>query len=188
MKRYILIVLLLVAGSSSTQLWAQRMAPGTIGVEVVVAAYSDQQPADNYAVNASLTISRRNGSYQLWGAGYSHRVTHYKENTVPFETYTLEGGYSFRLLSNAPKAISLNAALSGVGGYETVNRGTALFADGTKILNSEGLIYGLSGRVSLEAFLSDRFVLVLQGRAGYFWQTSGEALRPSAGAGLRYNF
>ena len=107
---------------------------------------------------------------------------------VPFEAYTFEGGYSFRLLSDASKSLSLNAALSGVAGYQTVNRGNTLFADGTKLLNDEGFIYGLGGRLSVEAFLSDHLVLVLQGRTGYFWQTSGEALRSSAGAGLRYNF
>jgi hypothetical protein len=188
MKRYLILVLLLIAGGISTPLWAQRMAPGRIGLEAVVSTYSAAQPTDNYGLNVALTVNGRNGSYQIWGLGYSYRQAQYNGRAVPFEAYTFEGGYSFRLLSNASKALSFNAALSGVAGYETVNRGDTLFADGTKLLNEEGFTYGLGGRLSVEAFLCDHLVLVLQGRAGYFWLTSGGALRPSAGAGLRYNF
>jgi hypothetical protein len=188
MKRYLILLLLLIAAGNTTQLWAQRMAPGRIGLEAVVSTYSAAQPTDNYGLNVALIVNGRNGSYQIWGLGYSYRQAHYSGRAVPFEAYTFEGGYSFRLLSNASKALSFNAALSGVAGYETVNRGDTLFADGTKLLNEEGFIYGLGGRLSVEAFLCDNIVLVFQGRAGYFWQTSGEALRPSAGAGLRYNF
>jgi hypothetical protein len=188
MKRYLILVLLLIAGGSTTQLWAQRMAPGRIGLEAVVSTYSAAQPTDKYGLNVALTVNGRNGSYQIWGLGYSYRQAQYNGRAVPFEAYTFEGGYSFRLLSNASKSLSFNAALSGVAGYETVNRGDMLFADGTKLLNEEGFIYGLGGRLSVEAFLSDHLVLLLLGRAGYFWQTSGEALRPAAGAGLRYNF
>ena len=188
MKGYLILLLLLIAGGSTTQLWAQRMAPGRIGLEAVVSTYSATQPSDNYGVNLALTVNGRNGSYQIWGLGYSYRQAQYNGRAVPFEAYTFEGGYSFRLLSNASKALSFNAALSGVAGYETVNRGGKLFPDGTKLLNKEGFIYGLGGRLSLEAFLCDHLVLLLQGRAGYFWQTSAASLRTSFGAGLRYNF
>lgn len=186
MKTGIIASLLLFIGS--LQLYAQRMAPGGIGVEAIVGSYSAEQPAGNFSVSLALTVNGPKGSYQLWGMEYSHRQAYYRSRAIPLEAYTFEGGYSLCLLSAGSKSIALNAALSGVVGYETFNRGTLQLPDGTGIRNEDGFIYGLGGRLSLEAFVSDHIVLVFQGRAKYFWATSGQALRPLVGAGLRYNF
>jgi hypothetical protein len=180
--------MLLLIAACSMQVYAQRMAPGKVGLEAIAASYSHSQPAWNYSLSLALTINGRNGGYQLWGFEYSHRQGQYKGQAIPLEAYTLEGGYSLPLLSVAAKSISLNAALSGVVGYESYNGGVMQFSDGTQILNEQGFMYGFGGRLSLEVFLSDHIVLLVQGRAKYFWASSGEALRPSVGAGLRYNF
>ncbi len=49
--------------------------------------------------------------------------------------------------------------------------------DGAKILSEDNFIYGAGGRLTFETYLSDRFVLVLQGRTkvlmGYrIWDSS----------------
>ena len=73
-------------------------------------------------------------------------------------------------------------------GYETINRGETVLFDGAKILTEDNFIYGAGGRLSFETYLSDRFVLVLQGRTKVLWGTDMEKFRPSAGFGLRFNF
>ncbi|MNY73621.1 Conjugative transposon protein TraO [compost metagenome] len=82
----------------------------------------------------------------------------------------------------------MNAAIIGVIGYESINRGEVLLFDGAKILSQDNFIYGAGGRLSIETYLSDRFVLLLQVRTKVLWGTDQEQFRPSAGAGLRFNF
>lgn len=97
-------------------------------------------------------------------------------------------GYSLQLLGDVRKTITLNAGLTAVAGYETINHNKVTLYDGATILNKENFIYGAGGRLSLETYLSDRFVLLLQGRTKLMWGTDLKQFRPSAGAGLRFNF
>lgn len=91
-------------------------------------------------------------------------------------------------MGDALKNITLNAGVTGVVGCESINRGEELLFDGAKIVSEDNFIYGAGGRLSLETYLSDRFVLVLQGRTKVFWGTDLKQFRPSAGVGLRFNF
>lgn len=186
MKKYLLAVLFVV--TSSTMVQAQRMLPKQKGLEVSTGVLSDNQIGNDYYINVAMTVNGRNGNYQLWAAEYTHQYSSYNELRIPLETYSIEGGYSFYLFGDIRKNIYLNAALTGIIGYETINRGTDILYDGAKILNEENFIYGVGGKLSLETYLSDHFILLLQARAKVFWETSLEQLRPSAGLGLRYNF
>ena len=96
-------------------------------------------------------------------------VLHRVDTKIPQETYTAEGGYSFFLLGDTRKNITLNFALTGVIGYETINRGETLLYDGAKILTEDNFIYGAGVRLSFEKYLSDRFVVILQGRTKVLW-------------------
>jgi len=119
---------------------------------------------------------------------YTHQYHNYKDLSIPQETFTAEGGYSFFLLGDARKNITLNFGITGVVGYESINRGETMLYDGAKILSEDNFIYGAGGRLTLETYLSDRFVLILQGRTKVFWGTDLEQFRPSAGVVLRFNF
>jgi len=186
MKRY--FILLFIVIGSLDMAYSQRMAPRSIALEVGAGVLSATEPGSNHFFSAALEVYAKNGAYQYWGVDYSYREAGYKSGKFPVETYSFEGGYSVRLLSGRRKVASLNAALTGVAGYEVFNRGKVLLDNGAKILNEEGFIYGLAGRLSIDVFLSDHFSLVLYGKAKYFWATTGQALRPGAGMGLRYNF
>jgi hypothetical protein len=186
MKKYLLAVLFVATSSIMVQ--AQRMLPKQKGVEINTGTLSSDNPDRNYYLNIGLTVNGRNGNYKLWALEYTHQYSTYKELRIPEETYSMEGGYSFYLFGDIRKNISLNAAITGLIGYETINRGNNILYDGAKILNEENFIYGAGGKLSLETYLSDHFVLLIQARAKLFWGTSLEHLRPSAGLGLRYNF
>jgi hypothetical protein len=186
MKKYLLAVLFVV--TSSTMIQAQRMLPKQKGLEINAGTLSRYDSDRNYYLSIGLTVNGRNGNYKLWALEYTHQYSTYKELRIPQETYSMEGGYSFYLFGDIRKNISLNTAITGLIGYETINRGNDILYDGAKILNEENFIYGAGGKLSLETYLSDHFVLLVQARAKVFCGTSVEQLRPSAGVGLRHNF
>lgn len=185
MKTYIYTIMFILMGITTQ---AQRMLPKQKGLEVNTGVLSDDKIGNDYYLNIGLTVNGKNGNYQLWSLEYAHQYHSYKTLRIPQETYTAEGGYSFFLLGDARKNITLNAAITGVFGYESINRGEATLYDGAKILSEDNFIYGAGGRLTLETYLSDRLVLLLQGRIKALWGTDMEQFRPSAGAGLRVNF
>lgn len=186
MKKYINIVILVLTGITGAQ--AQRMLPKQKGLEVNAGTLSDDKPGRDYYLNIGMTVNCKNGSYQLWALEYTRRYYQYKDLRIPQEIYTAEGGYSIFLLGDTRKNIAFNAAITGVLGYESINRGDFMLYDGAKILNGDNFIYGVGGRLSFETYLSDRFVLLLQGRIKVLWGTDMEQFRPSVGVGLRFNF
>ncbi len=186
MKKYIYIVMLVLMSITIAQ--AQRMLPKQKGLELSAGSFSDDNPGRNYYLSIGMTVNGMNGNYKLWALEYSHQYYKYKDLRIPQESYTTEGGYSFFLLGDAGKNITLNAAITGVIGYESINRGEFLLYDGAKILSQDNFIYGAGGRLSIETYLSDRFVLLLQVRTKVLWGTDLEQFRPSAGAGVRFNF
>ena len=186
MKKYIYTVMLLLVGITVTQ--AQRMLPKQKGLEVSTGIFSDDKIGNDYYISLGMTVNGKNGNYQIWASEYTHQYHNYKALQIPYETYTAEGGYSFFLLGDTCKNITLNAGITGVVGYESINRGEDMLYDGAKIVSEDNFIYGAGGRLTLETYLSDRFVLVLQGRTKILWGTDLRQFRPSAGIGLRFNF
>ncbi|MGH2666723.1 conjugal transfer protein TraO [Flavobacterium sp.] len=186
MKKYLLATLFVI--TSSIMMQAQRMLPKQKGLEINAGTLSRYNSDRNYYLSIGLTVNGRNGNYRLWALEYTHQYSKYKELRIPQETYSMEGGCSFYLLGDPAKNISLNTAITGIIGYETINRGNNILYDGAKILNEENFIYGAGGKLSLETYLSDHFVLLVQAKTKVFWGTSLEQLRASAGVGLRYNF
>ncbi|MCP2025790.1 hypothetical protein L1276_000930 [Flavobacterium sp. HSC-32F16] len=186
MKKYIPVVMLILISMTSVQ--AQRMLPGQKGVEINAGTLPDNPPDRNYYLGISMTVNAKNGNYQIWALEYSHQNYTYKDLRVPHETYTAEGGYSFFLLGDARRNITLNTALTGLIGYESINRGEQMLYDGAKLISEDNFIYGAGGRLSMETYLSDHIVLLLQGRLKALWGTDLKQFRPAAGLGLRYNF
>ena len=186
MRKYIYTLMLFFMVFTVTQ--AQRMLPKQKGLEISTGILSNDKIGNDYYINIGMTVNGKNGNYQLWALEYTHQYHDYKDIRIPQETYTFEGGYSFFLLEDNRKNITLNFGITGVVGYENINRGETMLYDGAKILSENNFVYGTGGRLTLETYLSDRFVLVLQGRTKVLWGTDMEQFRPSAGVGLRFNF
>lgn len=81
----------------------------------------------------------------------------------------------------------INCSISAVGGYEQINRDKTGLPDGALLKNESSFTCGASGQLSVELYLSDRFVLLGYGKPRILWKTSLENLRPSVGLGLRIN-
>ncbi len=186
MKKYIYTVMLILMAITVTQ--AQRMLPKQKGLEISTGVLSNDKIGNDYYIIAAMTVNGKNGNYQLWALEYTHQYHDYKDLRIPQETYTAEIGYSFFLLGDARKSITFNFGITGVVGYESINRGETMLYDGAKILSEDNFIYGAGGRLTFETYLSDRFVLLLQGRTKVLWGTDLQQFRPSAGVGLRFNF
>ena len=186
MKNYIYTVMLVLMGVTVTQ--AQRMLPKQKGLEMNTGILSNDKIGNDYYINLGLTVYGKKGNYQIWTLEYTHQYQGYKSFQIPYETFTAEGGYSFFLLGDNHKIITLNVGITGVVGYESINRGEMILFDGAKIISEDNFVYGVGGRLTFETYLSDRVVLVLQGRTKIFWGTDLRQFRPSVGVGLRFNF
>ena len=186
MKKYIYTVMFLFMSITIAQ--AQRMLPKQKGLEVSTGVLSDDKIGNDYYISVAMTVNGKNGNYQLWALEYTHQYQNYKDLRIPQETYTAEGGYSFFLLGDARKNITLNFGITGVLGYESINQGETMLYDGAKILSEDNFIYGAGGRFTFETYLSDRFVLVLQGRTKVLWGTDFELFLLSVCVGLRFKF
>lgn len=184
-RKYSLIVLILLTALFDVQ--AQRMIPKKKGIEIGYSQLSNSKIGNDYALNIGLIINRKNGNYQLWDLEYSHRYFTYNKNLIPHETYTVESGYSFYLIGDSQRNISLNFSLSAVVGYETINRSEKILIDGSEIMNEDSFIYGVGSRLSIETYLSDKFVLLLRGQMKLLLGTTLDQFRPSVGIGIRYN-
>jgi Conjugative transposon protein TraO len=187
MAKYIftIILCLFLCGS----IYAQRLLKGQIGFEALVGAVSDKKPIhDYYFIQTGLTINAKNGSYKFWTLEYAQKKNRFETYNIPVESFITEGGYSVPLLRDWGKNISLNMGLSGIIGYEVFNNGESLLPNGAVIQNTDSFIYGGGVRLTIETYLSDHMLFIMQGKTKGIWGTSIEHFRPSAGLGLRYIF
>ncbi|GEM63870.1 hypothetical protein SF1_18520 [Sphingobacterium faecium NBRC 15299] len=164
------------------------MMPKQKGLEINAGILSFDRIGADYYLGIGMTLNGKNGNYGLWGLQYSQQNHSYKDITIPVESYLAEGGYSIFLLGDRRKNIALNLALTGVAGYERINNGETVLYDGAKILSEENFIYGAGGQLRLETYLTNKFVLSLQGGTRALWGTDLELMRPSAGFGIKFNF
>lgn len=186
MRKFIYTMTLILLGITVSQ--AQRMVPRQKGLELNAGVISNDRIGNDYYIMVAMTVNGKNGNYQLWAFEYTHQYHKYKEVHIPQQTYTAEGGYSFFLLGDARKSVTLNAAITGVFGYDSIHGGESMLYDGAKIMSDDNFIYGVGGRLSFETYLSDRFVLLLLGRTKLLLGTDLEQFRPSVGVGLKINF
>ncbi|MFS4474356.1 conjugal transfer protein TraO [Chryseobacterium sp. T20] len=185
MKKYIIFLVLAIL---SIKLHAQRMVYKQKSLEINTGLLNTERVGKNFYLNLTLNSFAKHGNYWIWGVEYQRKTVDYKNWEIPLEDFIGEVGYSFKLLSDSRKFITLNGGITGVVGYESVNRGDSLLLDGGLLKSNNGFVFGSSGRLSLETYLSDRIVFMLQGRIRVLWGTDLERFRPSTGVGLRFNF
>ena len=186
MYKYILILLLIAAICSNVQ--AQRMTPQQKAIEISAGALISRNMDHDHFLNLGMTINGRAGNYFLVAMEYSRMRHAYKDIKIPVENFLAEGGYSIRLLADRRKSFSLHTGITGLLGYESINRGDSVLFDGASIMNQGGLIYGGTVRLSSEMYISDRLILFAQGRSRAVFNTSVSKFRPSVGLGIRFNF
>ncbi len=82
--------------------------------------------------------------------------------------FTAEGGYYFKILSDARKIMFVYAGASALVGYESVNWGEKVLQDGSTLHNRDAFIYG--GALTLDVgTVADRIALLANLRERCLW-------------------
>jgi len=186
-KIAVMVLLTTLAGAMKTQ--AQRMAQGSKGLEATLDLLSAASPVHNYSAGVSLTINGSGGNYWILGASYLCASLPYREDHfIPVATWLGEAAFCKRLVSTRSKSLNLNLALGATAGYERINNGKEELYDGALLLDKAGFVYGATCRLSLETYLCDQLMLLVNSKVTALWGTTLSRFRPSAGIGLRLNF
>ena len=183
MKRavfFIVVALCLVMGGEAH---AQRALKGMRGLELRGGMVDGFHTSDNrnelgYYFGIAMSTYAKNANKWVFGAEYLNRYYPYKDGRIPMAQFTGEGGYYYKFL------FSLGA--SALAGYETVNWGDKLLYDGSTIQNKDRFLYGGAITLEVEAYLSDRVILLLMGRERILWGTSSGHFHTQFGIGLKF--
>ena len=192
MIRKMLFILLAAAGlqGPATELSAQRCLPGQTGVQLGGGACGGFLLRDGYGAwsfHAELSVVRyvRKTRYWEFGVGYLRKVYPYREAMLPKEQFTAGAGYFVPIVHDRRDNFMAMTGVSGLLGYETVNRGEKRLYDGAALKNRNNFIYGGEITLSGEAYLCDRAVLLLMLRERIMGGSSVSCFHTLLGVGLR---
>ena len=191
MRRRIFI-LLAAAGllGPAAELSAQRCLPGQTGVQLGGGACGGFLLRDKYGAwsfHAELSVVRyvRKTRYWEFGVGYLRKDYPYREAMLPKEQFTAGAGYFVPIVHDRRDNFMAMTGVSGLLGYETVNRGEKRLYDGAALKNRNNFIYGGEITLSGEAYLCDRAVLLLMLRERIMGGSSVSCFHTLLGVGLR---
>ena len=191
MRRRIFI-LLAAAGllGPAAELSAQRCLPGQTGVQLGGGACGGFLLRDKYGAwsfHAELSVVRyvRKTRYWEFGAGYLRKDYPYREAMLPKEQITAGTGYFVPIVRDRRDNFMAMTGVSGLLGYETVNRGEKRLYDGAALKNRNNFIYGGEITLSGEAYLCDRAVLLLMLKERIMGGSSVSCFHTLLGVGLR---
>lgn len=139
----------------------QRLLGGEKGIQISSAIPMNRTDAitKNYSFQLAIISNTTSGNYWKFGMEYQYKTFDYKEWELPYEFYNGSIGYFLQAFSNHRKNVLAYIGVSGVAGYETFNKNTSLLQDGATLKNKSGFVYGGKGTLSLETYVSNRWVL-----------------------------
>ncbi|MDV4111524.1 conjugal transfer protein TraO [Elizabethkingia anophelis] len=179
-------IILTIALNSKT--FAQQMIPGQTGVEFSYSVFPKSSEMQNYTLSAGLVSYLRNGHYFFGLAEYSRKCYEYTNYNIPIDTFLMSGGYSFYVWGDFMRNVNLNLGIGGLAGYEQVNRGNELLYDGSMLTATDNFIYGANGKLSIESYLTDHFVFLVNGQLRFLKNSQMAQFHSLLGVGIRYNF
>lgn len=195
MRSLTLWIVLCCALTLATHARAQRGLPGQVGLGVAASLVDGMtlctgDGQGRFAVEAALTRYNRNHSYWSFTASLLRKDYRYRSivarQIVPMAQFAVEAAYNHPLLHDRARTITLFAGVGALAGYETVGWGRKLLTDGARLRSDDGFIYGLSLAASLEAYLSDRVILLLRLRERCAFGSSTGQFHTQVGIGFRF--
>ena len=105
---------------------------------------------------------------------------------IPRAQFTLEGGYFLKFLSDPSKTFFLSIGGSALAGYETVNWGEPMMPDGSRLTDGDNFIYGGALTLELSAYLTDKIVLLVNGRQRMLFGGDCGKFHSQVGVGIRF--
>ena len=172
----------------SIQSFAQQMIPKQKGLEISYSVFPQSPEKQNYALGAGVISYTKNGNYFFGLAEYSRKYYEYAHYDIPIDTFLFNGGYSLYMWGDLMRNVNINLGLGGLVGYEKINRGNKTIYDGSIINATENFIYGASGKLSLESYLTDHWVFLVNGQLRYLQNSQLGEFHALFGFGMRFNF
>lgn len=186
--KHILFVIGLCLCISSIQ--AQRYLPGQQGLQVTggtVDGYGFIHGRNvGYHLGAALSTYTMNGNRWVIGGEYLEKHYCYGHCPLPVSQFTAEGGYYYNFLSNRGKDVFFSIGLSGMAGYEVSNWGKKLLSDGATVQNKDAFVGGGAATFEIEAFVTDRIILLLNLRERLLFGSSVGKFHTQIGMGIKY--
>ena len=187
MRKYIAIIIASLALFTG-QAHAQRCLPKMQGIEVradMADGFNLGGKDGGYSFGAALSTYTKKGNKWVFGGEYLLKNNPYKDTKIPVAQFTAEGGYYFKILSDARKIVFVYAGASALAGYETVNWGKTLLSDGATLHNSDAFIYGGAVNIQADFYLSDRIALTANLKERFIFGNSTGHCHFSYGLGIR---
>ena len=171
MRKYIAIIIVSLALFTG-QAHAQRCLPKMQGIELRANLVDGMRLSGNnggYSFGAALSTYTKNGNKWVFGGEYLLKNNPYKDTAIPVAQFTAEGGYYFKILSDARKIVFVYAGASALAGYESVNWG----------------IYGGALTLDVEFYVADRIALLANLRERLLWGGDTRKFHTQFGAGVK---
>ena len=165
--------------------------PGMRGIEVKANLADGFRPGGNdggYSFGAALSTYTKKGNKWVFGGEYLMRNNPYKDTGIPVAQFTAEGGYYFKVLSDARKIVFLYAGASALAGYETVNWGDRTLFDGSTLRDRDAFVYGGALTLDMEIYVADRIALLVNLRERCLWGGDTKKFHTQCGLGLKIIF
>ena len=188
MYRILLLITLCFALIGQAQ--AQRYLSGQKGFQLTTSAVDGFRLKDGdkqaFAIGLAFSNYRSFGDHWVFGAEYLQKKHAYKDILIPTAQFTAEGGYYLNYFASPRKTFLFSIGLSAMAGYETVNWGKNLLYDGATIESKNAILYGGALSLEVEAFLSDRTILLIHGRERLLFGSSINKIHLQVGVGIKF--
>ena len=171
------------------QAHAQRCLPKMQGIEVranMVDGFKLGGNDGGYSLGAAISTYTKGGNKWVFGGEYLLKNKPYKEEKIPVAQFTAEGGYYLKVLSDARKMLFVYAGASALAGYETVNWGDKVLADGALLRDKDVFIYGGALTLDVEFYVADRIALLASLRERCMWGNSTGHFHTQFGLGVKF--
>lgn len=189
MKKIVIVILFFVALTSSVQ--AQRLLPKQKGFFISAGMPLGNNTGldkEHFTLSLGMTYTTKNANYWIFGVNYIRKDYTYRTTRVPMENVLAECGYMLNIFSDGGKNCLLNTGIGGVAGYEIINKSKELLYDGATLLDKDNAVYGVSGQISLDVFLTDKLIVFTKAKTVLLWGTDLGQFRPQIDLGLRVSF
>ena len=188
MRKYIALIIASLALFTG-QAHAQRCLPKMQGIELRANLVDGMRLSGNnggYSFGAALSTYTKGGNKWVFGGEYLLKNKPYKEEKIPVAQFTAEGGYYLKVLSDARKMLFVYAGASALAGYETVNWGDKVLADGALLRDKDAFIYGGALTLDVEFYVADRVALLANLRERCLWGNSTGHFHTQFGLGVKF--
>ena len=192
MRKAIFIIAAMLALFAG-QAMAQRCLPGMSVVEIKAdmadGFYTGKSRDCGYSFGVYYSVFKGNANTWSFGGEYLQTYKPYGEKgRISVAQFTGEVGYNLHLISDYSQTFHLYGGLSALGGYETVNWGKSILADGSTLLAKDAFIYGGAVTLSADFFLSDNIALGAQIKERFIFGNDTGHFKFQYGIHLKYRF